>query len=345
MTRTRIGLLSALAFLLVGYAALAETNESGYRILKKFEIGGEGGWDYLTADPDAHRLYISRGNRVMVVDTETGKVVGEVADTAGIHGIALDTKRKKGFTSNGKDSTVTIFDLETLKETGRTKVGNRPDGILYDPGSDRVFTFNAGTKDATALDAETGKVAGTVELKGKPESATTDGKGTVYVNIEDKDEVVALDAKELKVKARFPTAPGKAPVGLSMDQAKGRLFVTCGNEKMVVMEADGGKILANLPIGKRTDYGAFDPGTGLAFSSNGDGTLTVVEEKPQDTYRVLANVKTMVGARTMALDTKTHNVYLVTARFKPADPNEKGRRPTMEPNTFVVLVVGKGESK
>jgi DNA-binding beta-propeller fold protein YncE len=341
MTRIAAWTLPALLVLFFGVGDSAEPNESGYHVIKKFPLGEEGGWDYLTMDPDAHRLYISRATRVMVLDVDSGKLVGEVAKTPGVHGIALVPKRKRGYTSNGTEGTVTIFDTETLREIGRPKVGNRPDAIIYDPASDRVFTFNAGTKDATALNTEDGTVAGTVKLDGKPEGAVADEKGQVYVNLEDKNEVVAIDSKNLTVKNRWPVA--KAPVGLGMDRVKRRLFVSCGSEKMGVLDADSGKVLATLPIGKGTDACVFDQDRGLAFSSNRDGTLTVVEEKPADQYRVVANVPTQVGARTMALDTKTHNIYLATARFKPAAPGQ--RRPTMEPDSFVILVVGTGGSK
>ena len=205
--------------------------------------------------------------------------------------------------------------------------------------SGRVFTFNGRSNNTTAIDARTGQVAGTLPLGGKPEFSIADGKGTIFVNIEDKSEVVVLDSKKLTVLNRWPLAPGKGPSGLSMDRAKRRLFSTCHNEMMVVMDADSGKVLDTPAIGKGTDASAFDPGTGLAYSSNGDGTLTVVEEQPADHYKVAANVKTEDGARTMTLDTKTHNVYLVTARFKPAVAGE--RRRAQEPDSFVILVVGK----
>jgi DNA-binding beta-propeller fold protein YncE len=334
-------MLPALLFVVfLGFDASAEPAESGYRILKKIPVGGEGGWDYLTMDAAAGRLYVSRSNRVLVVDVEKEKVVGEVAKTPGVHGIALAPKHKRGFTSNGGDSTVTVFDMETLREVAQSKVGSRPDAILYDPASDRVFTFNAGSKDTTALAAADGKVAGTVELGGRPESGVADEKGMVYVNIVDKDEVVALDARKLSVKERWSLDTGKGPMGIAMDRAKRRLFVTCRNEKMVILNADSGKVLATAKIGKGTDACAFDPGTGLAFSSNGDGTLTVVEEQPADHFRVAANVMTQVGSRTMALDTKTHRIYLAAARFKAAAPGAKGR-PAMEPDSFAILVVGK----
>jgi DNA-binding beta-propeller fold protein YncE len=339
MKHIRILALLPLIFVVGALATPADAPESGYHVIKTIPIGGEGGWDYLTMDPDTHRLYIARSNRVQVVDVEKGKLVGEILKTPGVHGVALAPKHKKGFISVGGESAVAIFDLETLTETARTKVGNRPDAIIYDAFTDRVFSMNAGSKDATALDAATGTVVGTVALEGKPEFAVSDEKGMVYVNIEDKSEVVAFDAKELTVKNRWPTAPGKDPAGLAMDRAKRRLFSTCHNEKMVVLDADSGKVLGTPEIGKGTDACVFDPGTGLAFSSNRDGTLTVVEEKPAGEFRVAANVKTQMGARTMALDPKTHTIYLVTARFKPLAAGEK--RPGIEPDSFVILVVGK----
>jgi DNA-binding beta-propeller fold protein YncE len=341
MFRTRILAPLALAFLVVLCTIQAEPTDGGYKVLKTIKVGGEGGWDYLTFDPEARRVYIARADRVLVFDVEKEKVVGEVAGTKGVHGVALAPKHKKGFASNGGDSTVTIFDLETLKETARPKVGSRPDAIIYDPASDRVFTFNAGSSDATALRADTGEVAGTVKLGGKPEFAVADGKGTVFVNVEDKEEVVAFDSKELKVKNRWPLAPGKTPTGLSLDPAKRRLYSACRNEKMVILDADSGKVLGSPAIGKGTDASAFDPGTGLAFSSNGEGTVSVIEEKPEGKFHVAATVPTQAGARTMALDPKTHNLYLVTAKFKAPAPGDKGKRGTMDPDSFMILIVGK----
>lgn len=341
MTRIAFRTLPTLFLLVVaGFAATDKAPESDYRILKKIPLGGEGGWDYLTMDSSSGRLYISRSNRVIVLDVESGKVVGEVSKTPSIHGIALAPKHKRGFTSNGGDATATIFDLETLREISRTKVGARPDAILYDPASDRVFTFNAGGKSATAIAAADGIVAGTIDLGGRPESGVSDEKGLVYVNIVDKDEVVVLDAKKLSVKTRWKAAPGKGPTGIAMDRTKRRLFVTCRNEKMLILDGDSGKVLDSLTIGKGTDACAFDPGAGLAFSSNGDGTLTVIEAQAGDRYRVAANVKTQRGARTMALDAKTHQVYLASATYQKAAPGAKGR-PKIEPDSFAILVVGK----
>jgi len=337
MTRTCCWAPLALVSLaLCGSAPAGEPAESGYRILKTIKLGGEGRWDYLTMDSAARRLYISRSTRVQVLDVDAGKLVGEITNTPGVHGIALDRKRNQGFTSNGRDNTVTVFDLKTLAEKSRVKVGTGPDGILYDPASERVFTFNGRGKDATAVSAETRKVVGTVTLGGKPESAVSDEKGTIYVTLEDKDEIVAFDAKKLSVKHRWPVAPAREPVGLSMDRSGGRLFCSCHSQHMVVMDARSGKVLATPAIGKRTDYCVYDPDRKLAYSSNGDGTLTVVGEK-EGKFRVLADVKTQVGARTCALDTRTHHILLATATMKAT-----GRgRPQPVPDSFVILVVGK----
>jgi DNA-binding beta-propeller fold protein YncE len=269
----------------------------------------------------------------MVVDVDKGTLVGEVPNLKGIHGVALVPKRGRGFVSNGGDSTVTVFDLDTLREVNRVKVGMRPDAIVYDPASNRVFTCNGGGRSATAIDVETEKVVGSIDLGGKPESAVADGKGQVFINLEDKSELLALDTRDLKVAQRWPVAPGRDPAGLAIDRAHRRLFSTCHNQKMVVLDADTGRVLATPPIGRGTDACVFDPDTGLAFSSNGDGTLTVVREDGKGGYEVAETVKTEPGARTMALDPKTHNVLLVTARPKA------GQRRAFEPGTFVVLVV------
>jgi YVTN family beta-propeller protein len=249
--------------------------------------------------------------------------------------VALVPKRNRGFSSNGRDATVTVFDLKTLRQTARIKVGNRPDAILYDPASDRVFTFNAGGGDATAIDTATEKVAGTIKLGGKPEFAVADGKGHVYVNIENKNEVLALDADKLSVLHRWTLGPGKEPTGLAIDRARRRLFSTCHSGHMVVLDADSGKVLATPPIGRGTDSCVFDPETNLAFSSNGDGTLTVVRAGDDGKFEVAENVKTERGARTMALDPKTHQIFLATAKAKP------NQRRAFEAGSFVILVVGK----
>jgi DNA-binding beta-propeller fold protein YncE len=317
---------------------------AGYHLLKRIEIGGEGGWDYLTLDSAAHRLYVSHATRVVVIDLDKGAVVGEIANTNGVHGIAIVPELGRGFTSNGRDNSATIFDLKTLKVLSQVKTGKNPDAIIYDPASRRVFTFNGASADATAIDAATGAVAGTIALGGKPEFAAADGRGMVYVNIEDKSEVVAIDSKNLTAKARWSLAPGEEPSGMAMDRHTRRLFVGCSNKKMIVMNADDGRVVADLPIGQGVDATAFDPDTKMAFSSNGEGTLTVVHEDSADRYSVIENAPTQRGARTMALDPQTHKVYVATAQFGPPPAPTAERphpRPSIVPGSFVVLVFGK----
>ena len=321
----------------------------------KIAIGGEGGWDYLTADAAAKRLYVSRGNRIVVVDTDSETVVGELTDTPGVHGVALVPDLGRGFTSNGGDNTVTAFDLKTLEATGKVKVGGRPDAIMFEPESHRVFTYNHGSKDATAVDPSALSVAGTVALDGVPEAAVADGRGHVFVNLMDKNEVAEFDARSLKVLNRWSLGDGRRPTGLALDREHRRLFSVCGaSATMVVLDADSGKILATLPIGRGSDGCVFDPERGLAFSSNGrDGTLTVVREEAPDRFAVAATIPTQQGARTMTLDPKTHRIYL-SAATAAASANTKtqtktaakakgkggGRGRNMVPGSFVVLVVG-----
>ena len=314
---------------------------SPYHLLQKVTLGGEGGWDYLTLDAASRRLYISRGSHVMVVNADTYKVVGDIPNTDGVHGIALAPGLGRGFTSNGQANTVTIFDLKTLKALGAAPTGDRPDAILYEPVTQRVFTFNGGGNSATAIDAATGKVVGTIPLGGRPEFAAADGKGLVYDNIEDKGEVVAIDAKTLTIKHRWPLAPLASPSGLAIDARSRRLFAVCDGRKMAVVSADTGKVVATPAIGDGPDAAAFDPGTGLAFSSNGqDGTLTVIQEAAPDSYRVVETVPTSAGARTLTLDTKTHRVLLVTAKPGPAAPGTPPWRRSYVPGTFTLLVFG-----
>ncbi|HEV7859127.1 MAG TPA: hypothetical protein VGO91_10965 [Pyrinomonadaceae bacterium] len=317
---------------------------SGYHLTKQIKLGAEGGWDYLTFDEKAHRLYISRSTHVMVVDADSGALVGDIPNTTGVHGIALVQELNKGFTSNGRDSTVTVFDLKTLKVLKQIPVGKNPDAIIYDPSSKRVFTFNGASSDATAIDAQAETVAGTIPLGGRPEFAAADEKGHVYVNLEDKSEVLELDSKKLAVNNRWPLAPGEEPSGMAMDRKHRRLFIVCSNKLMIVMNADNGKLVTSLPIGSGTDAAGFDPETGLAFSSNGEGTLTIVHEDSPEKFSVVENVATQKGARTMTLDPTTHRVFLVTAEFGPPPAPTADRphpRPSIVPGSFVVLVVGK----
>lgn len=344
VSRLLAGLL-LLAALGASAAGAQAAGGSGYKVTQKYTLGGEGGWDYLTMDSAGRRLYLTRGNHVMVVDADSGKPVADIADLSGTHGVALAVGLGKGFISNGRNSTITVFDLKTDKVLDTVKsTGENPDAIIYDPASKRVFAFNGRSKNATVIDAATGKVAGTVALDGRPEFAASDGKGKVFVNIEDKAEVQAIDAKTLAVLATWPLAGCEEPSGMAIDRAHGRLVIGCANKVMPIVDTASGKVVATVPIGQGVDATGFDPGTGLAYSSNGEGTLTVVHEDAPDKWTVVDNVPTQKGARTMALDEKTHQVYLVTAQFgePPAPTKEQPRpRPPMVPGTFTLLVVGK----
>jgi len=317
---------------------------SGYHVAKKTVLGGDGGWDYLTVDSKARRVYISRGTHVMVVDADTFAVVGDIPNTNGVHGIAIVADLDKGFTSNGRDNAVTVFDLKTLKVLATVPVGKNPDAIIYDPSSKRVFTFNGASHDTTAIEANTNAVAGTIALGGKPEFAVADEKGHVFVNIEDKNEIIQFDSQKLAVENHWPIAPGEEASGLAIDRKHRRLFAVCGNKLMAVVNADNGKVITTLPIGSGTDAAAFDPETGFAFSSNGEGTLTVVHEDSPEKFTVVETVPTQVRARTMALDTKTHQLFLVTAEFgtAPAATAQQPRpRPPMVPGTFTLLTLSR----
>ncbi|HXX27174.1 MAG TPA: YncE family protein [Terriglobales bacterium] len=314
----------------------------GYHIVKTWKLGGEGGWDYLTIDSEARRLYISRAVKVIVIDADSGKPVGEISDTPGVHGIALAPEMGKGFVSNGRENTVSVFDLKTLNTTQKIKVGDGPDAILYDPATKRVFTFNAHSQDATAIDAQKESVVGTIPLGSKPEFAQSDAQGTIFVNMEDKNSLYALDPAKLTVKSKWELPGCEGPTGLAMDRAHRRLFSGC-DKIMAVTDADSGKQVANPPVGDGVDATAYDNETGLAFASAGEGKLTVVESQA-DHYQVAEEVPTQRGARTMALDPKTHNVYLVTAQFgpRPAPTAQNPHpRPSILPDSFVVLVVGR----
>lgn len=340
----RICLATAIALFVSGFAAAAP-GASGYKVARKFELRGEGGWDYFIYDTAGKRLFISRDTHVMVVDGESGKVVGDIPDTPGVHGITLAPDLGRGFTSNGRENTVNIFDLKTLKVSGKVKTGENPDAVLYDAVSKRVFAFNGRSKDATVIDAANETVLATIPVGGKPEFAVTDGKGMVYVNNEDTSEVLAIDAKKAAVTARWKMAGCEGPSGLAMDTKNRRLFAGCDNKVMAVVNADTGKVVATPAIGEGVDACAFDPGTGYAFSSNGgDGTLTVIHEDSPDKYSVVETVPTQKGARTMALDPTTHTAYVVTASFGPKpQPTKENPRPRapMLPNSFVLLMVGK----
>jgi DNA-binding beta-propeller fold protein YncE len=301
----------------------APAPSGGYSVLKKIPIAGSGSWDYLTVDEAARRLYVSHGTQVEVLDIDSLTVVGNIPNTKGVHGIAIAPELGRGFVSNGQASTVTIFDLKTLKPIADVPTGQKPDAILYDPATSRVFAFNGGSNSATAIDAATGKVAGTVDLGG-PEFAAADGNGFVYNNLEDESLLLKINSRELKVEQRWPTAPCSSPSSMAMDRANRRLFLGCRSKVMAVVDADTGKVIVTLPIGDHVDATAFDPETKLIFNSNGEGTITVIHEDTPDKYTIVETVKTAPRAKTMALDPKTHRLFLSTA--------ENGQ--------FEVLVVG-----
>jgi DNA-binding beta-propeller fold protein YncE len=280
----------------------------------------------------------------MVIDADSGKSVGDITDTPGVHGIALAPELGRGFVSNGREGTVSIFELDSLKPLGKIKAGDNPDAILYDPASKHVFAFNGKSHDATAIDAVKGAVLGTIKLDGKPEFAVSDGKGGVFVNIEDKNELTSLDPNKLEVKARWPMPGCDEPSGLAIDLKNRRLFAGCGNKVMPIVDADSGKVVSTQPICEGVDATAFDADNGLAFASCGDGNLTVIRQDSADKYSVADTVPTKKGARTLALDSKTHQVFVVTADFgpRPAPTADQPRpRPPVLPDSFVVLVVGK----
>ncbi|MGB8655833.1 MAG: PQQ-binding-like beta-propeller repeat protein [Candidatus Acidiferrales bacterium] len=324
----------------------SQAGPSGYRLLKRITLGGDGSWDYLAFDSPTRRLFISRGSKVEVVDVDSNKAIGEIPNTPGVHGIALAPEMGRGFTSNGRNGTVTIFDLSTLHAIGEVQAGRDPDAILYDHGSKRVFVMNGQSHDVTAIDASTGKALATIPLKGRPESAVADGAGHVYVNLADTNEQVQMDSQSLTVESRWPVAPCRSPTGLAMDVAHRRLFAGCENRMLVVTDADTGKVIVTRAIGQGVGANRFDPGTGLIFSSNGeDATLTVIHEDGPDHYTIVENIPTQLNARTMALDLKTHEIYLAAAALGAAEAATEAATETdpspeaaIVPGSFVILV-------
>ena len=297
--------LVPLLFGIAAFAPVMFAATTGYHLLGEIKVGGEGGWDYLAVDATARRLYVSHATHVAVIDIDAGKVVGDIPDTPGVHGIAIAPELNRGFVSNGRSNNVTIFDLKTLKSVGRAATGENPDSIRFDAMSGRVFTFNGRSKNSTAIDAKSGNVVGTIPLPGKPEFSVADGKGKIYVNIEDTNEIVEIDTAKATVTKKYSLSPCEEPSGLAFDAKNRRLFSVCSNRLMAVSDPDAGKVVATPAIGAGSDGAAFDPGTGYAFSSNGDGTLTVVQQTG-GTWAVLENIATERGARTIALDEKSH---------------------------------------
>lgn len=324
-------------------ASYAQVAPSKYSITSRIHLDGEGGWDYLAVDESASMLYVSHGSQVNVMDLTSNKPAGIIPDTKGVHGIAVAADLGKGFISCGRDSSVIVFNLKTLEVTGKVKVtGSNPDAILYDPFSKKVFVYNGRTANATVIDAKTDKVLATIPLAGKPEFSVTDKKGKVFVNIEDKSLICQIDPIAMKVVQTWPIAPGEEPSGLAFDVENHRLFSVCGNKLMMVVDSDNGKIVAKLDTGDGTDGVAFDPTYKRAYSSNGEGTMTIVQENSKDSFKVLDNLATVRGARTITVNPKTHKIYMSSAEYGPAPAatTENPRpRPSMKPNSFTILEI------
>jgi DNA-binding beta-propeller fold protein YncE len=344
MKTLRFGLAFLLAVATAGVAAAQAQKPAGYHLLKKHVLGGEGGWDYMALDGRTRLLYVTHGSAVEILNVDTGVKGEAITNLQGVHGVAFAQERNRGYISNGRGNSVSVFDLKTHKLLEEIpSSGQNPDAIMYDAFSGRVFTFNGRTANATAIDAATDKVVGTVDIGGKPEFAVTDGTGMIFVNNEDKSEVVAFAAKSLEVKKRWSIAPGQGPSGLAIDLKNKRLFSVCDNV-MVVSDFENGKAVATVPIGGGPDAVRYDAETGLIFASNGEGTLTVVKQDSADKYTVLETVPTARGARTMELDPKTHHVFVVTAELgpAPAPTQEHPRpRPSIVPGSFTVLEFGR----
>jgi DNA-binding beta-propeller fold protein YncE len=316
-----------------------------YKKTGSIEVGGKGGWDYLSADSQNRKLYVSHGSEVDAIDLDSGKPAGKIEGLNRIHGIWAADDLGVGFITDGGSNEVVIFDLKDLSVKNKVKAGTNPDGGVYDSATKRFFAFNGRSGDATVIDGQSGAVAGTIKLGGKPEFPVSDGKGNVYDNLEDKSEIVRIDAKTMTVTAHWPLAPCDSPSGLAIDKSTRRLFAVCDNKMMAVVDADSGKVIATPAVGDGPDAAAFDPGAKLAFSSNGQsGTITVIREDNKNKFSVVQNVETERGARTIALDEKTHKLYLPTAQFGPAPAASAANahpRPAILPDTFKILVVSK----
>src|SRR5437870_3275198 len=337
-------MMSMKALLLsLSFAVLPFQGATNYKVMGRYPIPGVGGFDYVMLDSSTRRIYVSHAVQVDVLDADTGKVVGTIPDTPGVHGVAIASSFKHGFTSNGRENKVSMFDPSSWQLSKKIDVGKGPDGIYFEPASKRVFTNNHGSHDISAIDAATGEVVGTVKAAGDGEQAVIGADGLIYVNSEDTAEVVVFDPKSLEVKKRFPIGVAETPTGLAYDAKTNRLFIGCRKEpKMVVMDAGTGKVIQSFPIGAGVDYAAFDPGTRLIFFSCGDGTLNVYHEKSADEYEDAGAVKTQPSAKTMAFDPKTKKIFLPAAEYQEtpnADPSKRPQR-SVKPGTFVVLVVG-----
>jgi len=328
---------------IAGLVAAAVFAAEGYKIITKIKIGGTGGWDYVAVDPNADRVYASHGTLVEVVDTKAGKVVGQIAQLHGVHGIAVAPEFGKGFITNGQSNSVTIFDLKTLAKVGEPQTGQNPDSVCFEPKTKHIFTFNGKSNDSTAIDPKTNEVIKTFSLGGKPEECAADSTGKLYANLEDSSEIIEIDATNPSVLRHASLAPCESPSGLAIDIKNKKLFAACDNKMMAVIDIPTLKVIATAPTGAGADGAGFDTGLGLAFSSNGgDGTLSIIKEV-NGKYQNVENVPTARGARTMTVDSKNHRVYLLAAEYGPAPPAEAGKRvrPPILPDSFHILVVGR----
>lgn len=342
-TRRACILALALANIAILPPACPAASPSPYRIAARWPVGGDGGWDYLTADPEARRLYVAHGTEVDVLDLDRGTRVGRVTPTPGVHGVALAPELGRGFVSCGRDSSVVVFDLRTLAVLARVALPARlPDAILFEPVTSRVFAFNGGSGSVCVLDAATAQLTATLPLHGRPEFAVADGRGRVFVNLEDSSQVIQLDARALTEVSRWRLAPGEEPTGLAIDPAHRRLFSACANRTLVVLDADHGEVLASLPIGRGVDGVAFDPARSVAITTNGEGTISVIREESPSRFVVATTDSTRRGARTVALDPRSGRVFTATAAFGPPPEPTAERphpRPAILPGTFEVLVL------
>jgi DNA-binding beta-propeller fold protein YncE len=349
MKRNFFAILGLLALSIFGFCSIQTCRADGqYHFLKEIHVGGDGGWDCLSVDADARRLYVTHATKVVVVDLDKGTVVGEITNTPGVHDFAAAPKLQRGFTSNGREGTVSVVDLPTLQTIYKLDAGENPDCILFEPKHKEVYAFNGRGHSVSVFDASSGKVVATIPLPGKPEFAVADPKtGLIYDNIEDKNEVVAIDTATHQITQTWAIAPGESASGLDIDAKHHRLFLGCDNNLMLMLNTKNGKVMATVPIGNGVDGTAFDAETKLAFSSCGDGTVTIAKEESADKLTVIQTLKTERGARTMALDPVTHNIYLVTAEFEmppTSDANAKPGRPKAIPGTFKILVYGPDET-
>ena len=335
----RLQVIGLLAFCI---ANLALSGDLPYRFVKEIQVGGEGGWDYLSVDASARRLYVSHATAVVAIDIDKDVVVGTITNTPGVHGFALAPELQRGFASNGREATVSVVDLKSLQTLAKVPTGENPDAILYEPGRHEVYSFNGKGQSATVFDATTTQVVATIALPGKPEFAAADPEARrVYCNIEDKNVVVAIDTRSHQIVSTWPTTPGEEPAGMAFAVAQHRLFIGCQNKRMLMMDSANGTILATVPIGQGVDANSFDPDTRLAFSSCGDGTVTIVREIEPGKITVVQTLATERRARTMALDPKTHRIYLASARFEPQPESAAGTpRPKIISGSMKILVYG-----